>query len=189
MYKIASDEALINGFNTGQLIAYPTEAVYGLGCDPLHEKAVDCLLQLKRRPWQKGMIIVADNVAQIEKWVDFSILDTTQQERVFSTWPGPVTWLLPKTQYVPRWISGESDYVAIRLSAHPEVKRLCRLFESPVVSTSANKSGEDPIKDPQKINTIFENKSILIASGSLGRQTKPSEIRHSISGQVIRASE
>lgn len=183
-----SDTLLVNAFNDGRLLAYPTEAVFGLGCDPLNEKAVKLLLKLKDRPWQKGLILVASHVNQITPYVDMSLLSFKRIEQIEASWPGPVTWLLPKTKQVPDWISGESDFVAVRVSAHPDVIHLCELFNSPLVSTSANKSGQPPIKVARDIASAFDESYVVIVPGKVGDQVNPSEIRHSISGEIIRAS-
>lgn len=188
MITIASNDALLSGFSNGELIAYPTEAVYGLGCDPHNQQAVEKLLEIKQRPWQKGMILVADHFSQVEKYINKNKISSERLEYILSLWPGPLTWLMPKTDQVPMWISGESDMVAIRLSAHPDVKRLSVLVNSPLVSTSANKSGDQPIKKATDIMRTFSDESILIAPGNVGDHANPSEIRHAISGDVIRAS-
>ena len=96
----------------GGVIAYPTEAVWGLGCDPWDEMAVDRLLALKERPVHKGLILVADTIRQF----DFLLEDLPEawQDRLASTWPGPNTWLVPHQDRLPQWITGQHDTVALR---------------------------------------------------------------------------
>ena len=122
----------------GGVISYPTEAVWGLGCDPWDELAVGRLLALKDRPVHKGLILVADNIRQF----DFILADLPQvwQDQLASTWPGPTTWLVPHQNRLPEWITGGHPGVAIRVSDHPLVRDLCALT-GPLVSTSANPSG------------------------------------------------
>ena len=122
----------------GGVIAYPTEAVWGLGCDPWNEAAVDRLLALKNRPVHKGLILVADEIEQF----DFLLEDLPEiwQERLATSWPGPNTWLVPHQDRLPEWVTGAHDSVALRVSNHPLVRALCRLT-GPLISTSANPAG------------------------------------------------
>jgi len=77
----------------GEVIAYPTEAVYGLGCDPLNYDAVKQLLEIKSRPESAGLILIADDFSRLRAWTDEQV--PIQREQVFESWPGPVTWLFP----------------------------------------------------------------------------------------------
>ena len=110
----------------GGVIAYPTEGVWGLGCDPLDEAAVLRLLALKQRRVDKGLILVAASVAQLDGLVDWQALGAATRDEVLASWPGPHTWIVPATTRVPHWISGAHDSIAVRVSAHPVVARLCR---------------------------------------------------------------
>ncbi|HEY0719815.1 MAG TPA: Sua5/YciO/YrdC/YwlC family protein, partial [Gammaproteobacteria bacterium] len=130
----------------GGLIAYPTEAVYGLGCDPLNADAVLRLLELKQRPWQKGLILIAAEQTQLEPYL--LPLDSAMLARVAPTWPGPYTWLLPARDETPWWLRGEHDTLAVRVTAHPVAAALCRAFGGPIISTSANLAGKAPATSP-----------------------------------------
>ena len=121
----------------GGVIAYPTEAVWGLGCDPSNEAAVARLLALKQRPVDKGLILVAGTLEQFHGLLDWDALPTDRSEAVFASWPGPHTWIVPTSGRVPHWITGAHDGVAVRVSAHPQVVALCDAFGGPLVSTSA----------------------------------------------------
>ena len=122
----------------GAVIAYPTEAVWGLGCDPWNEEAVYRLLALKERPMHKGLILVADDIGQFDFLLDD--LPEIWQERLAGSWPGPNTWLVPHQGRLPAWITGRHASVALRVSDHPLVRALCALT-GPLVSTSANPAG------------------------------------------------
>src|SRR3990167_4516311 len=122
------------------VIAYPTEAVYGLGCDPFSELAVKKILKLKKRDINKGLILIASNWKQIENLIQ--PIPDEKLSQVMQTWPGPVTWLFPASDEVPRWISGAHSTIALRITAHPIAKALCEKWNGPIVSTSANKEGE-----------------------------------------------
>lgn len=128
----------------GGVIAYPTEAVWGVGCDPFDESAVARLLAIKQRPVDKGLILVAGALEQLDGLLDWDLLPTDRSEAVFASWPGPHTWIVPASGRVPHWITGAHDGVAVRVSAHPVVVALCAGFGGPLVSTSANIGGEPP---------------------------------------------
>lgn len=167
----------------GGVIAYPTEAVWGLGCDPWSEEAVYRLLALKERPLEKGLILIADNIRQF----DFLLADLPQvwQDRLASTWPGPNTWLVPHQERLPEWITGKHSSVALRVSDHPLVRELCALT-GPLVSTSANPSGRAAARSRLRVEQYFPRQLDAVLAGPLGGRRNPSIIRDLVTGQVIR---
>ena len=167
----------------GGVIAYPTEAVYGLGCSPWDEEAIQKLLQLKRRPRHKGFIVVAANVAQLRPLVCFDNVDCL--ESILRTWPGPVTWILPLQKGAPASLTGNFDGLAVRVSAHPLVRDLCEIC-GPLVSTSANLSNTKPARSIMEVRNYFHNQLNFILPGKLGDESGPSEIRHGGSGEILR---
>ncbi len=169
----------------GAVIAYPTEAVWGLGCDPFNATAVARLLALKERPMHKGLILVAADIEQFA-WL-LEDLTADQLAQLTASWPGPNTWLVPHQNRIPEWITGEHDSVAIRVSAHPLVARLCALT-GPLVSTSANPSSRLPAKSRLRIEQYFHGQLDAVLSGELGQQNKPSTIRDLRTGQVLRSA-
>ena len=169
----------------GAVIAYPTEAVWGLGCDPWNEEAVDRLLAIKNRSVDKGLILVADNIRQF----DFLLADLPQvwQDQLASTWPGPTTWLVPHQNRLPEWITGGHPGVAIRVSDHPLVRDLCALT-GPLVSTSANPSGRPPALSRLRIEQYFAGQLDGVLDGRLGGRKNPSQIRDLLSGAQVRSA-
>jgi tRNA threonylcarbamoyl adenosine modification protein (Sua5/YciO/YrdC/YwlC family) len=172
-------------FAAGKVFAYPTEAVFGLGCDPLNEAAVYKILSLKQRPVEKGMILIAKSVEQILPFVEFEKVLPQTQQMIHDSWPGPVTWLLPKSSKTPAFISGDSEMVAVRVTAHPLVREMCEAVNSPIVSTSANPASEEPARSTSEVNTYF-GESVLLVDGNLGEQKTPSKIIHSKTLETIR---
>ncbi|MGL6017564.1 MAG: L-threonylcarbamoyladenylate synthase type 1 TsaC [Gibbsiella quercinecans] len=168
-----------------QVIAYPTEAVFGLGCDPDSEKAVNALLALKQRPWEKGLILIAADYAQLLPYIDDSALNDQQRARVFATWPGPVTWVIPARPETPRFLTGRFNSLAVRVSDHPLVQQLCRQYGKPLVSTSANLSGQEPCRTSEDVLLQF-GQGFPVLAGSVGGRLNPSEIRDALTGQQIR---
>lgn len=173
----------------GHVLAYPTEAVWGLGCDPFNQAAFDKILQLKQRPIEKGVILVAATMQQAEPFL--AMLSIKQKNKIEQTWQASnnqeqaTTWLVPLTDAVPTWISGQHDKVAIRITHHPLVQQLCLAFGGAIVSTSANPAGLAPAISAQQITDYFADVAIL--DGQLGQCTTPSRIIDIVTGNVIRA--
>ncbi|SLM64784.1 TsaC protein (YrdC domain) required for threonylcarbamoyladenosine t(6)A37 modification in tRNA [Dickeya aquatica] len=149
---------LIQLLRDQQVIAYPTEAVFGLGCDPDSEVAVEKLLALKQRPRDKGLILIAANVQQLAPYVEISALSDSQRQAVFDTWPGPFTWVIPAKLTTPEWLTGRFSSLAVRVSDHPLVQQLCLAFGKPLVSTSANLTGHPPCRTYQEVMVQFEHR-------------------------------
>ncbi len=169
----------------GELIAYPTEAVWGIGCDPFNREAVHRLLRLKRRPVDKGLLLVAAGMEQVGKLL--AHLTAGETARLRDSWPGHITWLVPDPdrQY-PEWIRGEHPAVAIRVSDHPVVRELCMAFGGPIVSTSANLAGEPEFRSREEVRRQFGADIACIVEGELGGHGEPSEIRDLATGVRIR---
>jgi len=169
----------------GQVIAYPTEAVYGLGCDPTNETAVRSILGLKSRPEAAGLILIADQFERFEPFV--GPLTPGLLDRALATWPGPVTWLFPRGEGVPDWLAGSHDTIALRVTAHPVCRELSAMFGGAIVSTSANPSGAEPARTATRVDDYFGPRIAGIVQGSLGARELCSEIRDLASGRVLRS--
>ena len=170
----------------GGVVAYPTEGVWGLGCDPFDEAAVLRLLAIKQRPVDKGLILIAGDAAQLEGLVDWPALERAQRDAVDASWPGPNTWVVPVTARVPRWITGAHDTVAVRVSAHPDVVALCAAFGGALVSTSANLSGAPSVTARADLDPALLARVDAVAPGETGGRNAPSDIRDARSGALLR---
>lgn len=173
----------VKTLNQGGIIAYPTEAVFGLGCIPEDVFSVARILSLKGRSVSKGLILVAASPEQLEPYVDYP--DNELRQKVSASWPGAVTWVLPATAIVPGWITGYKDKVAVRVSAHPVVQALCK-EAGVIVSTSANPARKIPATNAFRVRSYFGNEIDYILSGNTGGKELPTEIRDAISGNVLR---
>lgn len=171
---------------SGGVIAYPTEAVFGLGCDPNNETAVRRILALKRRPQKKGLILIASDFKQLEPWL--IPLSASDRAKLHNSWPGPVTWLIPAKPDTPDWLRGEHTTLAVRVTAHPIAAELCRLLNSALVSTSANIAARPPLRSALMVRKQFNGQLDYIVPGAVGAQQRPTEIRDFSGGQVIRAA-
>ena len=168
------------------VIAYPTEAVWGLGCDPFDEQAVSQLLSLKSRSVEKGLILVGASIEQFAFLLDD--LADELQTKLDSSWPGPTTWLIPHRNRVPAWVHGEHQTVAVRVSDHPTVAQLCTAFGGPLVSTSANPQGQPSAMTIAEVDGYFETGLDGIVAGELGGAQQPSTICDLLTGKIIRGS-
>ncbi len=169
----------------GEIIAYPTEAVFGLGCDPINKAAVAKLIAIKNRSISKGFILVAAEWRQLEDYVE--AVPPKCLTKIQSTWPGPYTWIFPVRSWVPTGLCGNFSGIAVRISAHPIVQALCREFDSAIVSTSANLSGNPPARDANAVKMIFGDEINFVLNAEVGGLNKPTEIRDAITGEIIRA--
>jgi len=175
-------QKLITTFKQGGVFAYPTEAVYGLGCDPDNKQAVNKLLSIKNRSAKKGLILVASDFSQVEKYL--KPLNEVQKK---FTKPSETTYVFPALASAPKWLTGDFDSLAIRISKHPLVFELCTNFDSALVSTSANLSGLEPARSATEVSEQLGDVIDAILDGNTGDSQKPSVIRDSITRQIIRS--
>ncbi|KNC89574.1 L-threonylcarbamoyladenylate synthase type 1 TsaC [Trabulsiella odontotermitis] len=171
--------------NNENVIAYPTEAVFGVGCDPDSETAVMKLLDLKQRPVEKGLILIAADFEQLKPYIDDSRLTDEQRDVVFACWPGPVTFVFPARATTPRWLTGRFDSLAVRVTDHPLVIELCRAYGKPLVSTSANLTGLPPCRTTEEVRAQFGD-DFPVVDGLTGGRLNPSEIRDALTSELFR---
>ncbi len=168
----------------GGVIAYPTEGVWGLGCDPDNPLAVQRLLDLKRRDPRKGLILIAADIAQLDPVLDR--LTPEQRTRLAASWPAPLTWVVPVGPHVPALVSGGRTTLALRVSAHPTVAALCRAWGGPLVSTSANPSGRPAPTTVLKVRRYFGDALDFLLPGEVGGLRGPTPIRELLTGHAVR---
>jgi L-threonylcarbamoyladenylate synthase len=177
--------AAVAALRQGGVIAYPTEAVYGLGCDPFDEAAVARLFALKQRPLSQGVLLIAADFAQVEKFIGAAPAAAIARAR--ASWPGPQTWVLPRSAQTPSWLAGAHAGIALRVTAHPLAAQLCRAFGAAIVSTSANRHGEPPARSAAEVRSAFGDELAYILDGPTGGLERPTPIRDAIGGEIIRA--
>lgn len=170
----------------GGVIAYPTEGVWGLGCDPFDAHAVRRLLAIKQREEWKGLILVAAELAQIAGLIDLDALPSERIREVRSTWPGPHTWVIPCPARVPVWLRGMHSSLALRISEHPPVVELCNTFGGPLVSTSANLSGQPAVSRYDQLDPALLLRIDGVLEGETGGLQSPTPIRDAASGMALR---
>lgn len=170
--------------SSGGVIAYPTEAVWGLGCHPDNKIGVERILKLKGRSVDKGLILVAANIEQLQPYLHG--LDQSQLDRMQQTWPGPTTWLVPNNGVAADWITGRHDSLALRVSNHPLVAALCQRVGGAIVSTSANPQGKISARNRFEVRRFFAKGLDYYAPGEVLGHSNPSQIRDLISDKIIR---
>jgi len=185
---MASSEALHNAANAlraGGVVAYPTEAIFGLGCDPQNKAALQQILVLKKRESGMGVILIGSTIEQFSDLL--AGLNEVQLEQLKASWPGPNTWIVPHNGKVPEWISGGRDTVALRVTNHPVATALCEAFGGAIVSTSANPHGEPAARTSGEVAAYFPKGLAEIVIGQVDQSANASTIRNLITGETIRA--
>jgi L-threonylcarbamoyladenylate synthase len=167
---------------SGGVIAYPTEGVFGLGCLADHLPAVSRILAIKSRDPAMGLVVIISDPVQIASWVDIPLADLSLP----SSDEKPTTWVVPASDEAPWWICGEHPGIAIRQTTHPVARALCESVDAALVSTSANISGHPPARNRFVLRRVFGSLVDCIVPGDCGPAVNPSEIRHITSGKILR---
>ncbi|MDF3920096.1 MAG: L-threonylcarbamoyladenylate synthase [Pseudomonadota bacterium] len=177
--------AAVAALRRGGIIAYPTEGVWGLGCDPDDERALSALIALKGRASEKGLILIAGDIRQLAAWLEG--VDDDAMARLAASWPGPNTWLIPDNGRAAPLLRGSHSTLAVRVSDHPLVQALCAAWGGPLVSTSANRAGEPPAMSASQVRETFGEALDAVVEGPLGGRDRPSTIRDLMTNEVLRA--
>ncbi|GAA5131143.1 L-threonylcarbamoyladenylate synthase [Thalassotalea piscium] len=177
----------VDFFIKGGIIAYPTEAVFGLGCDPDNIDAIEKLLAIKNRSAEKGLILLAANYSQLLPFIDDEKIPQDKRSTILSRWPDGITQVLPKNKNCHALLTGKFDTIAVRITSQPDVVALCNRVNKPIVSTSANLSGEEPAKTWQALSTHLVDKIDYIIKGQTLGYNQPSTIIDALTGEQFRA--
>lgn len=180
---------VVQTLQDGGVVAYPTETVYGLGCDPRDSKAVRRIFRIKGRDAQKNVLLVSSSMAQVQR---VAVLRGTALQLARQYWPGPLTLVLPARldAGLSSGVLSARKEVAVRVSSYPFVRKLCRSFGFPVVSTSANRSGETPCRSGRESVELFTADSanlrpdIFVDGGLLPRSKSSTVVRVSTDGRI-----
>lgn len=185
--QVAEAAALLRA---GGVLTYPTEAVFGLGCDPDNRAAFENIFLLKQRPPEQGVLLIASDFSQIADWIE---APPEAVARAQATWPGAYTWIFPRSPRVPEWVAGGHSGIALRVTAHESAAALCRAFGGPIVSTSANRHGEPPARSAEEVQAMFGSGSSAgallqgVLHGVTGGLARPTPIADAVTGAIIRA--
>lgn len=168
-----------------EVVAYPTEAVFGLGCNPQSETAVRKLLQLKNRSEEKGLILIAPHSDFLLPYLDESRLKPEHWQRLETVSEQAISWVVPAKADVPRYLKGQFETIAVRLCQVPAVVELCQAVGFALTSTSANLSGLVPCRTANEVKQQFGEDFPVLNAPTLGKQN-PSEIRDIFSQHIFR---
>ncbi|MFC3874994.1 L-threonylcarbamoyladenylate synthase [Neisseria musculi] len=167
----------------GGLVAYPTESCYGIGCLPYHTRALKKLVCLKKRPQNKGMIVIGNSLAQLLPLLGRPSESMTAM--LENQWPAPETFLLP-CRRLPLLLRGRGrSKLAVRVPAHSTARQLCKALNTPLVSTSCNRAGGRPCKTEREARRLF-GRSVRVIGGRIGGRKTPSRIIDAETGQRLR---
>ena len=170
----------------GDVLAYPTEAVWGLGCDPRNEQAVLRVLAIKQRAVEKGLILVGSQLEQLRPYLDLAAVPAHRLAEVLASWPGPHTWIMPVSDNAPTWLTGSHAGIAVRITSHAGVVALCNAYGGAIVSTSANRAGQPPAHAREALDAALLGLVNGVLCGETGGLAAPSSIRDALSGATIR---
>jgi L-threonylcarbamoyladenylate synthase len=173
-------------YHSGGIFAYPTESVFGLGCDPQNESAVNRLLKIKQRPVSKGLILIASRLEQLDRYIDIT---ESQAQIILNNLQPPVSWLVKTSDHCPKWVTGKHHSLAIRITQHPVAQRLCDYINQPLVSTSANPATKIPARTAAEVTQYFGDAIDFIVPGETGGLVNPTEIRNLMTGEIIRSGQ
>ena len=168
----------------GGVIAYPTEYCFGLGCDPRNLQAVTRVLKIKQRNPDQGLILIAGTIEQVDEYADLSRVP--QMEKVKKSWPGPNTWLLPCRPSVSNLIKGTHTSIAMRVPDHEFCLKLLENFGHPIVSTSANRSGQKEHLNSKSVELDLGDECDLVVDLPVGNTGRASTIRDALTGETLR---
>jgi len=155
----------VEALAAGEVIAYPTDTCYGIGCDGFNKKAVDRLYQIKGADRSQMLAIVCQNLGEIAKY-------GVMHDRVYRTLreflPGPYCFILEATREVPKLIQTPRKTVGVRIPNHPVALALAAELGRPIISSTAARHGETPNPDPHEIEAEFRGLSLVLDAGAGG---------------------
>jgi L-threonylcarbamoyladenylate synthase len=174
-------------FNEGGVFAYPTEAVFGLGCDPDNDNAIQKLLLIKQRTADKGLILLAGNYSQLLPYIDEAAIPKQKRLKHSLEWPAGITFIYPAKNNLSKLLTGKFNSIAVRITTQPDVVALCSQVNKPIVSTSANLSQKLPATLWQDIDPLLVNELDLVIKGHTLGYNQPSKIIDVLTGDIIRS--
>jgi len=148
---------LLKAMLAGQVVIYPTETLYALGCDGSNEAACDRVIEIKARPKAKPLPLIIGGVQMLPLVTAERPAALEQLARFF--WPGPLSILVKALPELPRQLCDEEGYTSVRWSGHPFASELARRLKKPIVATSANISGNKPVALPEDIDPYLEERA------------------------------
>ena len=170
------------------VVAYPTEAVWGLGCTPWSQNAVGKLLTLKLRSPERGVIVIGADVESLVPFIGEPVSENVRLlKQAIADSPGPTTWVVPAAVRVPKWVTGGYSSVALRQTWHPPAAALCRAYGGAIISSSANRSATRPAMTAWQVRRYFGYQLDALLPGEVGLLASPTPIKDLHTGEIMRA--
>jgi len=166
----------------GGVIAYPTDTIYGLGCNPFNPDAIELINHIKQRPLDKQFILLASHLDQVKSLIQLS----NAQEQTITQSTQATSWIIKADKKTPLWLIDKNHTVTIRISSHSNVKRLCNILGHPIISTSANISGKTPARNALDLHKYFHHLVDKILVSDQKQSSKSSKIIRLCDNHVIR---
>lgn len=164
----------VAALSAGGVVAYPTEAVYGLGCDPDNYSALEKIVQLKGRDADKGMIIIAAEFGQLAPYLKNP--DNTLRDKLNREADTPTTWVVDAAERLHKLLTGGRSTIAVRITQHPTAAALSRSFGGAITSTSANPSGAEPARTAAEVLRQFPQGIDTVVDAAVGDLAQPTRI-------------
>jgi tRNA threonylcarbamoyl adenosine modification protein (Sua5/YciO/YrdC/YwlC family) len=165
-------DACVKALQKGEMIIYPTDTIYGIGCDMFNQKALTRLNQLKQRPKDKPFSFICNDINEAAK---FATISNSAHRVMRHALPGPYTFVLPVNSMMPRKMINSSHAVGVRIPDHPVPLEIVRCFGNPITTTSVNIATEEPVCSVDDLSQQFlDAVSVVIDEGA--KQNEPSTI-------------
>ena len=176
---------LTQAIAAGAVIGYPTDTIWGFGCDPLNPSSVGRLLQIKHRDVDKGLILLTSDLAYCDPFIR---LEPDQRPALQTPAAVPTTWLVEASERCPVWIRGNHPTVALRITRHPLLRFICAQLQLPLVSTSANRTGKSTVRNALQMRRQFGAELDYIVTGFNTGGGRASAIKSLASGNLVRSA-
>jgi tRNA threonylcarbamoyl adenosine modification protein (Sua5/YciO/YrdC/YwlC family) len=155
----------VDALEAGEVIAYPTDTVYGLGCDLFNKKAVDRLYQIKGLDRSQMLAFVCQDLTDVSK---YAVMHNDVYRVLKKYLPGPYCFILEATREVPRVVQSNRKTVGVRIPKHPVAIAICKELGRPIISSTASRHGEPGNPDPGEIDDIFPGLALVLDAGPGG---------------------
>ncbi|HTM46118.1 MAG TPA: L-threonylcarbamoyladenylate synthase [Polyangiaceae bacterium] len=149
----------------GGVIAYPTDTVYGLGCDLFNKKAIDRLYQIKGMSRSQQLAFVCSDLAQVAK---YAIVNDYEYRILKEYLPGPYCFILRTSKEVPKVVQTARKHVGVRIPNHPVALAMVQELGHPVISSTAARAGQPVHIDAKELDLEFKGLDLVIDGGAGG---------------------
>lgn len=168
---------------SGELVLYPTETLFGMGADASNPKAIEKIYQIKKRDPQKPIIVLVAHLAMLKQY--FAEPNAIERKLIEQYWPGPLTLLLTPKPIFPMQLMGDQTKLGVRISSHSVVQKLFEYFDKPLTSTSANLSNQAPAKNEAELENYFGKFKLPLLSGDIPVNSKGSTVIAVKNGEIF----